>query len=90
MSVLLERAPSRTSATVIWMARHPRPKPPAIKRPDPALLHAGVALASLALACVLGLWLASAKMSIGTLKLHLKNYQPGTQLSARRFTRPTS
>jgi hypothetical protein len=32
----------------------------------------------------------SVKMSIGTLKLHLKDYQPGTQLSARRFTAPTS
>lgn len=31
----------------------------------------------------------SVKLSIGTLKLHLKDYQPGTQLSARRFTAPT-
>lgn len=32
----------------------------------------------------------SVKMSIGHLKLHLKSYQPGTQISARRFTVPTS
>ena len=32
----------------------------------------------------------SVKMSIGHLKLHLKSYQPGTQISARRFTAPTS
>ena len=28
----------------------------------------------------------SVKMSIGTLKLHLKDYEPGTQLSAREFS----
>lgn len=32
----------------------------------------------------------SVKMSIGTLKLHLKDYTPGTQVSARRFTAPAS
>lgn len=32
----------------------------------------------------------SVKMSIGTLKLHLKEYTPGEQLSARRFTAPVS
>ena len=32
----------------------------------------------------------SVKMSIGTLKLHLKEYTPGTRLAARRFTAPAS
>ena len=43
---------------VNWMVRHRRPKPPAIPAPDPAVLHAAAALAWLAMACILGLWLA--------------------------------
>jgi len=53
---------------IIWMLRHPRPKPPAIRTPDPAVLHAAAALASLAIACVLGLWLAAVPMSPATLR----------------------
>lgn len=46
-----------------WMVRHPRPRPPAIRSPDPALLHAGAAFASLATACGLGIWLSLEGMS---------------------------
>ena len=48
---------------VLWMLRRPRPRPPAIKTPDPAILHAGAAFASLAVACALGVWLAVASTS---------------------------
>jgi len=53
----------------IWMIRHPLPKPPAIARPDPAVLHAAFALFSLAVACALGLWLAVADTSATTLRV---------------------
>lgn len=43
---------------VAWMIRRPRPRPPALPSPDPAVLHAGAALSCLVLACALGLWLA--------------------------------
>jgi hypothetical protein len=52
----------------MWMVRHPRPKPPAIASPDPAVLHAAAAGASLAIACGLGLWLSLADLSTGTLR----------------------
>jgi hypothetical protein len=42
-------------AHVAWMLAHARPRPPAIVTPDPAVLHAGAAFASLAVACVFGL-----------------------------------
>jgi hypothetical protein len=32
----------------------------------------------------------SVKLSIGTLKLHLKEYRPGTQVSSTRFTARTA
>lgn len=48
---------------VIWMARHPRPRPPVIETPEPAVLHAAAAGASLAIACGLGLWLSIAAPS---------------------------
>lgn len=48
---------------VVWMITHPRPRPPALPSPDPAMLHAGAAFASLLLACVLGLWLTIAQPS---------------------------
>jgi hypothetical protein len=54
---------------VIWMVRHSLPKPPAIKRPDAAVLHAGAAFASLAAASALGLWLAFTEMSEMSLRL---------------------
>lgn len=50
-------------AQAAWMARHPRPRPPAIRTPDPAILHAAAALFSLAIACALGTWLAIAPPS---------------------------
>jgi hypothetical protein len=56
-------------AQVSWMLRHPRPRPPAIRTPDPAVLHAGAALMSLAIACVLGLWLALASPSVRTVRV---------------------
>jgi hypothetical protein len=45
------------------MVRHRRPKPSAVPSLDPAVLHAAAALSSLAIACILGLWLASAAPS---------------------------
>jgi hypothetical protein len=50
-----------------WMLRHPRPRPPAIRAPDPAVLHATAAFASLATACGLGVWLSLNDMSEATL-----------------------
>jgi hypothetical protein len=54
---------------VNWMVHHRRPKPPANLSPDPAVLHAAAALSSLAIACVLGLWLAAAAPSTGMLRI---------------------
>jgi hypothetical protein len=42
---------------VVWMVRHPRPRPPGVRTPDPAVLHAAAAFASLVASLVLGLWL---------------------------------
>jgi hypothetical protein len=53
---------------VVWMLRHPLPRPPAIRAPDPAVLHAGAALLSLFVAGGLGLWLSVATMSERTLR----------------------
>lgn len=50
-------------AQVLWMARHRRPRPPALRRPDPAVVHAIAALLSLIAACGLGLWLSVAAPS---------------------------
>ena len=50
----------------IWMVRHPRPRPPAIRTPDPAVLHAAAALACLAADCGLGIWLSVAAPSPAT------------------------
>jgi len=46
------------AAQGIWMLRHPRPRPPAIRGPDPAVLHAAASLVSLAIACGLGVWVS--------------------------------
>lgn len=54
---------------VVWMLRHPRPRPPAIRSPDPAVLHAAAAFVSLVVACGLGLWLAAAQMTEHTLRI---------------------
>jgi hypothetical protein len=43
---------------VAWMLRRPRPRPPAVRTPDPAVLHALAAFASLLGAAALGMWLA--------------------------------
>jgi hypothetical protein len=53
---------------VAWMIRHPRPRPPGLVVPDPAVLHAAAAFASLLLASALGLWLAVAPQSERTLR----------------------
>ena len=53
----------------IWMVRHPRPRPPAIRSPDPAVLHAAAAFVSLIVACGLGLWLAVADTTEHTLRV---------------------
>jgi hypothetical protein len=53
----------------IWMVRHPRPRPPAIRTPDPAVLHAAAAFMSLAVACGLGLWLSVAETTEQTLRV---------------------
>jgi len=43
---------------VLWMRRHPRPAPRALRRPDYGVLHSFAALGYLALALLLGLCLA--------------------------------
>jgi len=53
-------------SVVATMLRHRRPRPPAIRTPDPAVLHAAPALLSLVAACVLGLWLAIAPVTAST------------------------
>ena len=53
-------------SNVAWMLRHPRPRPPAVRTPDPAVLHAAAAFASLVLSCALGLWLTVAPASATT------------------------
>jgi hypothetical protein len=54
---------------VLWMLRRPRPRPPGLRRPDPAVLHAGASLASLSIASVLGVWLTIAEPSSATLRI---------------------
>lgn len=56
-------------AQAAWMVRHPRPKPPANRQPDPAVLHAAAALLCLAAACGLGVWLAVTPASDAKLRL---------------------
>jgi hypothetical protein len=53
----------------VWMVRHPRPRPPALPRVDPAVVHAAAALLSLAIASALGVWLAVAQTSPATLRV---------------------
>jgi hypothetical protein len=54
---------------VAWMLRRPRPRPPGLRRPDPAVLHAGASFASLGIASALGLWLANAEPSSTALRI---------------------
>jgi hypothetical protein len=56
-------------STVLWMLRHPRPQPPGVRTPDPAVWHAAAAFGSLVIACVLGLWLTIAEPSAATLRI---------------------
>jgi hypothetical protein len=56
-------------STVVWMLRHPRPRPSAVRTPDPAVWHAACALASLVLASGLGFWLAITEPSAATLRV---------------------
>ena len=56
-------------AHVVRMLRHPRPRPPAIVTPDPAVLHAGAALLSLVVAASLGLWLSATPMTERSLRV---------------------
>jgi hypothetical protein len=57
------------AAHVVWMLRHPRPSPPLLARPDPAVLHAGSSFVWLVVACLLGLWLSVAAPSANTLRI---------------------
>jgi hypothetical protein len=54
---------------VVWMLGRPRPRPPGLGTPDPALLHAGASFVSLVIASGLGLWLAIAEPSPSTLRV---------------------
>ena len=54
---------------VIWMRRHPRPRPPGLRTPDPAVWHAAAAFASLVIASALGVWLSIAELSPATLRI---------------------
>ncbi|MGE5245714.1 MAG: hypothetical protein ACM3SQ_15940 [Betaproteobacteria bacterium] len=56
-------------AHAAWMLRHPRPRPPGLPMPDPAVLHAAAAFASLAIACALGVWLSLASPSPAALRV---------------------
>jgi hypothetical protein len=53
----------------VWMLRHRLPRPPAIRTPDPALLHAATSGLALAIACVLGAVLAVAVPTEVTLRI---------------------
>jgi hypothetical protein len=52
-----------------WMRAHPRPRPPALRAPDPAVLHAGAALVALVAAVVMGVWLTRIPTSTFSLRL---------------------
>ena len=54
---------------VIWMLGRPRPRPPGLRSPDPAVWHAFASFVSLAFASALGLWLTIAEPSTGTLRV---------------------
>jgi hypothetical protein len=53
---------------VVWMIGRPRPRPPTLRQPDPAVLHAAASLVWLATAAVLGVWLSIAEPSPATLR----------------------
>jgi hypothetical protein len=56
-------------AHVVWMVRRPRPRPPGLPRPDPAVLHAAASFFWLVVASVLGVWLTLAAPSANTLRV---------------------
>jgi hypothetical protein len=56
-------------AHVVWRVRRPRPRPPAARTPDPAVLHAGASFVCLVAAAGLGLWLAIADTTDATLRV---------------------
>ena len=51
---------------VVWMLRRPRPRPPGLRRPDPAVLHAAASFLWLVVASTLGVWLTLAAPSSNT------------------------
>jgi hypothetical protein len=54
---------------VVWMLGRPRPRPPGLRRPDPAVLHAVASFCWLFVASVLGVWLTLAAPSSATLRV---------------------
>ena len=54
---------------VVWMLRRPRPRPPGLRRPDPAVLHAAASFFWLVVASTLGVWLTLAAPSPNTLRV---------------------
>jgi hypothetical protein len=54
---------------VVWMLRRPRPRPPGLRRPDPAALHAAASFLWLVVASALGVWLTLAAPSSNTLRV---------------------
>jgi hypothetical protein len=57
------------AAQVVWMLSRPRPRPPGLRRPDPAVMHAGASFVSLGIASLLGVWLTIAETSSATLRV---------------------
>jgi hypothetical protein len=54
---------------VAWMLRRPRRRPPGMRTPDPAMLHASASFVWLAVAAVLGVWLTIAEASSQMLRV---------------------
>jgi hypothetical protein len=54
---------------VAWMLGRPRPRPPRLRSPDPAVLHAAASFTWLAVACILGVWLTLAAPSPNALRV---------------------
>ncbi len=54
---------------VAWMLKRRRPRPPGVRTPDPAVVHAAMAFASLAIAAALGMWLSIAEQNAFTLRI---------------------
>jgi hypothetical protein len=54
---------------VAWMLRRPRPRPPKLRSPDPAVLHAVASFTWLGVASILGVWLTLAAPSSNMLRV---------------------